>query len=287
MINHTEAATSKFVRVTEGPLKDFNIHVNDAGSGETVAMLHGSGPGASGWSNFHRNVDPLVAAGYRVLLIDSPGWSKSDPIVIEKGGDRGQVNAAAVKGVLDQLGIAKAHLVGNSMGGINALNFALMYPERLGKLVSMGGPAGGPSLFVPMPPEGIKLLLGLYANPTMENLKKMLDVFVYDPSTLTPELIEGRFKNMMAHKHHLENFVRSAQNNPRPFTDLTPRLGEIRAKALVTWGRDDRFVPLDLGLRLLWSLPDAQLHVFTRCGHWAQWEHADAFNRLVIDFLKH
>lgn len=282
----TEASSSKFVRVTEGPLKDFNIHYNDAGSGEAVIMMHGSGPGASGWSNFHRNVEPLVNAGYRVLLIDSPGWSKSDPIVIEAGGDRFKTNAMAVKGVMDQLGIDKAHLIGNSMGGINAVNFALMYPERLGKLISMGGPAGGPSLFVPMPPEGIKLLFGLYVNPTMENLKRMLDVFVYDPSTLTEELIQGRFNNMMAAKHHLENFVKSAQNNPRPFTDLSPRLGEIKAPTLITWGRDDRFVPLDLGLRMVWGLQDAQMHIFSRCGHWAQWEHAAKFNRMVREFLQ-
>lgn len=283
----TEAGTSKYVRVTEGILKDVQIHYNDAGSGETVVMMHGSGPGASGWSNFHRNVDAFVAAGYRVLLIDSPGWNKSDPIVLTAGGPtRGQVNASAVKGVLDALDIQKAHLVGNSMGGINAVNFALTWPERLDKMIIMGGPAGGPSLFVPLPPEGIKLLFGLYVNPTLENLKKMLDVFVYDPSTITEELMQGRFNNMMEHKHHLENFVASFKVQPK-LPDLSARLPEIKAKTLVTWGRDDRFVPLDLGLRMVWGLPDAHMHIFSQCGHWAQWEHADKFNRLVIDFLKH
>jgi 2-hydroxy-6-oxonona-2,4-dienedioate hydrolase len=286
MTGFTEAATSRFVRVTEGSLKDFNLHYNDAGSGEAVVMMHGSGPGASGWSNFHRNVDAFVAAGYRVLLIDSPGWNKSDPIVVDKG-SRGAINAAAVKGVLDALNIDKAHLVGNSMGGINALNFALAYPERLGKMIIMGGGGVGPSLFVPMPLEGIKLLFGLYMNPTMEALKKMMDVFVFDPSTLTEELFQGRFKNMMDRKDHLENFVKSFQANPKQFDDLSLRLPEIKAKSLITWGRDDRFVPMDSGLRMVWGLPDAQMHIFSRCGHWAQWEHADAFNRLVIDFLKH
>ena len=75
----TESATSRFVRIKEGDL-DMQLHYNDAGSGEqTVVMLHGSGPGASGWANFNRNVEPLVAAGYRVVLMDCPGWSKSDP----------------------------------------------------------------------------------------------------------------------------------------------------------------------------------------------------------------
>jgi 2-hydroxy-6-oxonona-2,4-dienedioate hydrolase len=285
MSNYTEASTSRFVRVNEGPLKDFNIHYNDAGNGEVVIMMHGSGAGASGWSNFHRNVEPFVNAGYRVLLIDSPGWSKSDPIVVSSG-SRADLNAQAVKGVMDALGIDKAHLVGNSMGGVNAVAFALMYPERLAKMIIMGGGGTGPSLFVPMPLEGIKLLFNVYRNPSMESLQRMLDVFVYDTSALTPELIEGRFNNMMANKHHLENFVKSFDANPKQFPDHSLRLPEIKAPTLVTWGRDDRFVPLDAGLRLVWGLQDAELHVFSKCGHWAQWEHADKFNRLVIEFLR-
>ena len=284
MTSFTEAGTSKFARIKEGGL-DLQIHYNDMGSGEVVVMMHGSGPGASGWSNFHRNVDAFVNAGYRVLLVDSPGWNKSDPIVVSSGA-RSDVNAAAVKGLMDVLNIDRVHLIGNSMGGVNAVSFALNYPDRLDKMIIMGGGGAGPSLFVPMPLEGIKLLFGLYVTPTMENLKKMLDVFVYDPSALTEDLIQGRFANMMAHKDHLENFVKSFQANPKQFPDYSLRLSEIKAPTLVTWGRDDRFVPLDSGLKLIWGLQDAELHVFNKCGHWAQWEHADKFNRLVIDFLK-
>jgi 2-hydroxy-6-oxonona-2,4-dienedioate hydrolase len=127
----------------------------------------------------------------------------------------------------------------------------------------------------------------VYKAPTMENLRRMLDVFVFDPSTITDDLIQGRFENMMTHRDHLENFVKSLEVNPAQFPDLSGRLAEISAPTLVTWGRDDRFVPLDNGFRMIWGLRDAQMHVFNRCGHWAQWEHADRFNRLVIDFLKH
>ena len=284
MAAFTEAATSKFARIKEGGL-DLQVHYNDMGSGEAVFMLHGSGAGASGWSNFHRNVDAFVNAGYRVILLDSPGWNKSDPIIVDKG-SRADVNAAAVKGLMDVLNIDRAHLVGNSMGGVNAVAFALNYPERLGKMIIMGGGGVGPSLFVPMPLEGIKLLFGLYVDPTQENLKKMLDVFVYDPSQLTDELIKGRFNNMMERRDHLENFVTSFKANPKQFPDYSLRLSEIAAPTLITWGRDDRFVPLDSGLRMVWGLQDAEFHVFSKCGHWAQWEHAEKFNRLVIEFLK-
>lgn len=285
MTNISEAASSKFVRIKEGEL-DLQLHYNDLGNGsETVVMLHGSGPGASGWANFNRNIEPLVAAGYRVILMDCPGWSKSDPIVCS--GSRSELNARALKGLLDALGLDKVHILGNSMGGHSAVAFALSHPARVGKLVLMGGGTGGPSQFVPMPTEGIKLLQGLYRDPSIENLKKMMAVFVFDSSSLTDELYQARLDNMMSRKDHLENFVKSMAVNPKQFTDYGPRLSEIVAPALVIWGRDDRFVPMDVGLRLIWGMPNAELHIFNRCGHWAQWEHADKFNRMVLDFLKH
>ncbi|TBW11461.1 alpha/beta fold hydrolase [Azotobacter chroococcum subsp. isscasi] len=281
----TEASTSRFVRIHEGDL-DLQLHYNDCGAGaETVVMLHGSGPGASGWANFNRNLEPLVAAGYRVLLMDCPGWSRSDPIVCT--GSRSDLNARALKGLLDAIGIDRAHLVGNSMGGHSAVAFALANPERVGKLVLMGGGTGGASPFAPMPTEGIKLLQGLYREPTIDNLKKMMSVFVYDTSELTEELFQTRLDNMLSRRDHLENFVASLAANPRQFPDFGPRLAEIKAQTLIVWGSNDRFVPMDTGLRLLAGLPNAELHVFNRCGHWAQWEHADRFNRMVLDFLTH
>jgi 2-hydroxy-6-oxonona-2,4-dienedioate hydrolase len=281
----TESATSRFVDIQEGDLR-LRLHYNDAGQGaETVVMLHGSGPGASGWANFNRNVEPFVAAGYRVILMDCPGWSKSDPIVCT--GSRSDLNARALKGLMDAIGLDKAHLVGNSMGGHSAVAFALANPQRVGKLVLMGGGTGGVSSFVPMPTEGIKLIGALYRTPTIENLKRMMNVFVYDASELTEELFQTRLDNMLARRDHLENFVRSHDANPKQFPDVGYRLGEIAAPTLAIWGRDDRFVPLDTGLRLVAGLQNAELHVFSRCGHWAQWEHAVKFNRMVLDFLKH
>ena len=277
------------MRIKEGDI-DARVHYNDAGGGddqgaETVVMLHGSGPGATGWANFSRNFDAFVAAGYRVVLLDCLGWGKSDPVVCT--GSRSDLNARTLKGLLDGLGLERVHIVGNSMGAHSAVAFALANPTRVGKLVLMGGGTGGASPFVPMPTEGIKLLQGLYREPTIENLKKMMSVFVFDTGSLTDALYQARLDNMLARRDHLENFVRSLAANPKQFPDQGPRLGEIAAPTLVIWGRDDRFVPMDTGLRLIAGMQDAELHVFNRCGHWAQWEHADKFNRMVVDFLQH
>jgi 2-hydroxy-6-oxonona-2,4-dienedioate hydrolase len=279
----TEASTSRFVRIKEGE-RDMQLHYNDVGQGtETVVMLHGSGPGATGWANFNRNVEPLVAAGYRVILMDCFGWGKSDPIVCK--GSRSELNARTLKGLLDALDIERVHVIGNSMGGHSAVAFALAEPQRVGKLVLMGGGTGGPSQFVPMPTEGIKLLQGLYRNPTIENLQRMMSVFVFDSSSLTEDLMQARLDNMLSQRQHLENFVASTAANPKQFNDYGPRLGEVSAPTLIIWGRDDRFVPMDVGLRLMAGLPNADMHIFGRCGHWAQWEHADKFNRMVVEFL--
>ena len=278
-MTHTESSTSRFAQIGE-----FRIHYNDTETGaETVVMLHGSGPGASGWSNFSRNVEPLVNAGYRVILMDCPGWNKSSPVV--NTGSRSDLNANSLLGLLDHLKIDRAHIIGNSMGAHSTVAFALTNPTRVGRLILMGGGTGGPSQFVPMPTEGIKLIGALYRDPTIENLKRMMSVFVYDSSSLTEELYQARLNNMLENRKHLENFVTSSTANPKQFPDYGHRLSEIAAPTLVIWGRDDRFVPFDVGLRLLWGMQNAQMHIFNRCGHWAQWEHADDFNRLVLDFL--
>ncbi|MGQ0620606.1 MAG: alpha/beta fold hydrolase [Panacagrimonas sp.] len=279
MTHLTEASTSRHVEAG-----GHRLHFNEAGEGPVVVMLHGGGPGASGWSNFNRNFDAYAEAGYRVILLDCPGFNKSSPIV--SADPRGLINARAVCALMDALGIRRAHLVGNSMGGLSALTFALEYPERTDRLVLMGSAGLGQSLIQPSPQEGIKLLMKLYRFPTMENLQAMLQVLVFDPNALTPELVQSRLDGMRRSAEHLANFVKSNELNPKAlFVDLTPRLSEIKSKALVIWGRDDRFVPLDNGLKLVWGLPDADLHVFGRCGHWAQWEHADKFNRLSLEFL--
>jgi 2,6-dioxo-6-phenylhexa-3-enoate hydrolase len=280
----TDASTSRFVHVKEGSL-DMRLHVNDGGEGPAVVMVHGGGPGASGWSNFYRNFGPFVDAGFRVLLIDCPGFGESDPIVRTQPFD--VQNALAIRGMLRELGIEKTHLVGNSVGGASSMRFALDYPDLVDKLVLMGPAGMGMSVFTPLPMEGIKMLGKVFMHPSIESLNEMLEVFVWDPSRITDELREARFKAMMRNDgEHLKNAIASLQQ-PMPLTtDLSLQLGEIKAKTLATHGVNDRMVPMDHALKLVAGIPDCRLVMFSHCGHWVQWEHADEFNRLVIDFLK-
>lgn len=281
----TEDKTSRFATIDGTGLPGYKLHYHDAGDGPAVVMLHGGGPGASGWSNFSRNIGPFVDAGYRALLPDCPGFGRSDPIVADV--QRGLFNARAIKALLDRLEIGKVSLVGNSMGGASAMNFALEYPDRLDSMVLMGPGGLGPSIVQPMPLEGVRAMFRLYQEPTYENYLRMLEVFVFDPASIGEELRQSRWQAIQDNPLHLKNFGASMARVPLQAWDVSPRAPEMKVPTLLVWGRDDRFVPLDHALKLLFTLPDARLHVLSRCGHWAQWEQAEAFNRLVIDFLRH
>ncbi len=273
----TEASTSKYAQTPK-----WRIHYNEAGSGHPVIMLHGGGPGASAWSNFHQNI-AVLAEKYRIIAMDMPGWGKSDPVE-PKDRDGG----LAIQLLMDELGIDKAAVVGNSMGGAATLSFAGRNPGRVTHVVTMGAaPLGGmnPNVFsAGGMTEGIKVLRDAYMDPSPENFDKLVRVMVYDSSFATPELMKQRSDAARANAIHLENYRKPGQSyGPN---DTFDRLASVTAPAMIIHGRDDRVVPLENSLRLATILPNSTLVVFNHCGHWAQLEHANKFNWLLDGFLQ-
>jgi pimeloyl-ACP methyl ester carboxylesterase len=271
----TEEATSKFVQA--GTVK---LHYHEAGRGPTLIMIHGGGPGAGGWSNYRRNVEPF-AERFRVILPDLPGFAKSDKPKIEGG--ILTFMAKAIKDLMDALDISRAHFVGNSLGGATTMKLAVDYPDRADRLVLMGAP--GLALFTPQPSEGIKHLISYYdpPGPSMEKLPAFLNVMVYDSSALTDQLIKERYE-ASTQPDLVANPIMS-RSRAASFEPLWKDVSRIKHKTLLVWGRDDRTVTLDHSFFLLNQLENVRLHVFSKCGHWAQWEKAAEFNRLVTDFL--
>jgi 2-hydroxy-6-oxonona-2,4-dienedioate hydrolase len=270
----TEESTSKYVQAG-----DIRLHYNEAGEGPTVIMLHGGGPGASGWSNYVRNIEPF-SQKYRTMLVDLPGFGKSDPVVMDEY--RNRVNAKALRDMLDALGIEKTHLIGNSMGGATSATFAFMFPERIDKLILMGAAGGGVSLTTPLPLEGIKVLNQVFNEPTLEGFRSLINIFIYDSANFSEALLEQRLKATLDHPEHLE----ARKKSKAGIEDLTSELSKIQAKTLILWGRDDRFVTLDHAMKFLWTIPNADLHIFSKCGHWAQYEKAEEFNKMALDFFE-
>ena len=275
---YTEADTSKYVQAGK-----VRMHYNEAGSGEPLVLIHGGGPGATGWSNYRRNVEEL-SKHFRCLIIDLPGFGKTDKTRPDTG--LFAFYAECVRNMLDELKIDKAHFVGNSLGGGTALKFALDYPDRSGRLVLMG-PGGSVPLLTPWPSEGIKHLFNFYEGegPTMQKLKNFIEIMVVDKSELTEELYQERFKAATDPETVKNPPLRMRKG--MPLEELWKEdIGSLRNEVLLIWGREDRVIPLDMSLFLLNRIRKAQLHVFPNCGHWAQWEKAPEFNRIVSGFIK-
>ncbi len=257
------------------------VHYQETGSGYPIICIHGAGPGANSESNFRHNVDAL-AENFRVVLYDMPQFGKSEKVVVEGG--RLGFNAEILNAFMAGIGIEKAHFVGNSMGGQVALKLALDHPERVNRLVVLGSGAVNQSVFTPLPIEGVKMISNYYKGegPTPEKLRNLLETIVYDSSFLTDEIIQQRYE-ASTEPETLELFTKRQGRYRKE--DLGPDLSKIEAGTLIVWGLDDRFGALDVGLQMTRLMPNAQMHIFSRCGHWAQVEHAEAFNRLVIGFL--
>ncbi len=282
--SYTFETTSRFAQ-----LSDLRLHYNEAGEGDALVMLHGGGPGATGWSNFKQNV-PAFADRFRVLLVDQPQFGLSD-----KPESKEQFNvvaARAVRDLLDALEIPRAHLLGNSLGGGTALRFALDYPDRANRLVLMGPGNSCVPILSPEPSEGLKILRDFLAppGPSREKLEAFVRIMVYDQSLITEELIEERYK-VATDPAVLKGFVNylttvmGPNEEQRLEGEVWRVIEKIKHPTLITWGRDDRVLPLDGALFAMHRMEDARLHVFPRCGHWAQLEHAREFERISIDFL--
>ncbi|MGE0716519.1 MAG: alpha/beta fold hydrolase [Alphaproteobacteria bacterium] len=276
MVDAVNGLESRFIKAA-----GVNVHYQETGSGQPVICIHGAGPGADSASNFRRNVDAL-SRHFRVVLYDMPQFGKSDKVVVDEG--RLAFNARVLADFMAGMGIAKAHIIGNSMGGQVALKLAIDHPERVGRLVVIGSGAVNRSLFTPLPVEGVKMISDYYKGegPTREKLRRLLETIVYDPSFLTEEVFEQRYQASVEPETR-KLFVE--RQGPYRKEDLAPDLPGIKSETLVVWGLDDRFGALDVGLQITRLMPNAQMHIFSRCGHWAQVEHAEAFNRLVIGFL--
>ena len=278
-------SSSRTVRLGEA-----SVHYHDAGDpGRTpVVLLHGGGPGASAWSNFGANV-PVLAAHRRILAVDQPGFGRSLAGEIKQHFFTYAADTLAA--LLDELRIGRVHLIGNSLGGGTAVRFALRHRARAGRLVLMG--PGGLSLnvFAPDPTEGVRALMefGAPPGPSREKLAAFLRTLVYDKRLVTDELIDERYRSASD-----PAALRAMRSMGASFTDparfeeglLWREAHRLANEVLLIWGREDRVNPLDGALVALKLIKRVRLHVFGGCGHWAQLEKFDEFNRLAIDFLE-
>jgi pimeloyl-ACP methyl ester carboxylesterase len=253
-------------------------HYHDAGSGDPVLLLHGSGPGVSAWANWQHNI-PVLAERYRVIAPDIVGFGSTErPADVYYSLDTW---VGHVWAFLDALGIEETSLVGNSLGGRIGLAMAGQRPERLGKMVLMGAPGVGMTLT-----PGLRALREY--EPSEANMRAMLlDCFAVDPSIITDDLVRDRYEASVA-PGAFEAYRDMFFSDRHAGGELGITEEQVRAvptRTLLLHGREDKVVPVEVAWNMLRLLPGADLAVFARCGHWTQIERADDFNRLVGGFL--
>ena len=257
-----------------------NIHYNDVGEGEPILCLHGGGPGATAWSNFKQNIPVITGARRRMVMMDMPGYGKSG---FPDGSteDFFDFMGKTIDGFLSALGIEGAvDIIGNSLGGQAALGLELQYPDRIKHLVLIGSqPTSAGIVIQPQPQEALKNIITYYGGegPTLEKMRRLVESLLYDSSWVTDETLQERFE---------------ASKDPGqmrllglPHRDLYSELGRIACPTLLVWGQEDKGGALEVGLQLLKKLQNARMHIFQRCGHWAQVEHQAEFEQVVLNFF--
>ena len=250
----------------------------EAGSGETVLMLHGSGPGVSALANWQHNILTL-AQRFHVLAPDIVGFGtteRPEDIVYSL-----RTWTDHVWAFMDARDIEKARVIGNSLGGRIALQMATDQPDRIAKMVLMGTPGVGMT-----PTEGLAALRAY--EPSHEAMRALLrNYFAVDPAMITDDLVKIRYEASIADGAY--EAYRAMFFDPRHAgSELGITENEVRAIAtptLLIHGREDKVVPLQVSVTMVGLMPNADLHVFSACGHWTQIERADEFSAVVSDYL--
>jgi pimeloyl-ACP methyl ester carboxylesterase len=262
----------------------------EAGIGEPVIMMHGVSGHAE---TFVRNVIPLANAGFHVYAIDAIGHGFT-----EKPPDA-TYDAALFRGHLidfmDAIGAKAAHLVGQSLGGWTAFDTARHHPERVLSMVSLTG-AG-----ILLEDEKDRqeseeihervrdVTMRAIEAPTRESVRKRLEWLMADPSRVTDELVETRYRIMM--------LPDSRVAMPKMVSDMTGRLNraqmldeqalaKLRTRTMIVWTDKNPTTPHTVGRRAAELIPNCRFEMLTDAGHWPQFEKAELLNPLLAGFLK-
>jgi 2-hydroxy-6-oxonona-2,4-dienedioate hydrolase len=247
------------------------------GSGPPVVLIHGASPGASTLVAWKLNLEPLAAAGFTVYAYDQPGFGYSD----NPRDYSLEYRVAHAKAFLEAMRLERFHVVGNSVGGYIAARIALEDPRARSFVTTTSGTLAPPG-------SAESQALGKQHardlaefTPGLENMRELTSHTIYNPALVTDETVRERHE-MSVGKNYEAQRNRRAAAGARPIHD---ELRNMPVKSLLLWGNNDAGVTVERGLLLFQCLPNAEFHLFDKCGHWVMWDHAERFNSLVADFL--
>ncbi|HEY7060073.1 MAG TPA: alpha/beta hydrolase [Chloroflexota bacterium] len=261
----------------------------EAGSGDALILLHGSGGHAEAYT---RNVLPL-AERFRVLSVDMIGHGFTDK---PEGDYQAPDYARHIVGLMDAAGIERAHIAGESLGGWVAAWTALLHPDRVNKIISITGAGlevetdqASKEYYERGSGELRRLSRQFVENPTKENLRARLGWLFHDPQRdITDELVELRWAiyKLPGAEQAVARTGKPGTGPSNPEYKLTPeRLREIKAPFLFLWTEFNPSMPGTTARRAHEQMPGSQWVELKDCAHWPQWEDPQAFNQAVTRFL--
>lgn len=268
--------------IPEGKYQDvgdgLKVHYHEAGTGFPVVFLHGSGPGASGFSNFKGNFPYFAENGFRAIVPDTIGFGRSSkpenvdydfPLVL-----------GALERFIRSLGLDRCALVGNSHGGALSIKLALDEPKLVTKLVLMA-PGGLEERERYMEMRGIRAMIKAVTAPegiTRESLRKVLGLQLFDASLLTDAVVDERFEAASTMPKRVLTTLKV------PY--LAPNLGELECPVLAFWGNEDQFCPVSGATALSERCKHSRVMRISECGHWVTVERPRMFNEMCVSFLR-
>jgi 2-hydroxymuconate-semialdehyde hydrolase len=272
------------IRTRRVAVGDYEFELAESGDPRNPALvlLHGSGPGATGLSNWERVLADL-GHEYYCVAPDVIGFGDSThPNPPPQGiGPFSELRVQTLIGLLGELGIEHATFVGNSMGGMWSLGIVQVAPELVDRIVLMGS-GGAP---IPPGPE-LHRLVNFYDDPTTEAMTAMMAAFVYDPESFGDRLTEisntrtPRAVRPEVRRSHLATFDLT---NPIGFSDEF--LACIEQDVLIIHGREDHMVTFEAGLYFFQHIPNARLYGIGKTGHWTQIEQHEKFVGALRAFM--
>lgn len=256
----------------------YKIHYLRYGQGEPVVLLHGSGPGSNGYSNFKQNLDTIVQAGCEAIVIDLLGFGYSDKPM---GCDyTTELFAETTHAAIRAIGIDTEYvLLGNSLGGAIAIRIALDHPEAIRGLVLMA-PGGLETLETYLSMDGMSQMITRFTNDDLakSDLRQILESLVFDPKLVSDGLVEERFAI-----YKLQNADVLKRMSIPPMDE---EIGKLTCPIIGFWGAQDAFNPVSGAQKMLEKCRNCRFVIVSSCGHWVMVEHCEMFNGEVTQFLE-
>jgi 2-hydroxymuconate-semialdehyde hydrolase len=257
-------------------------------NGEAILFIHGSGPGATAWSNWQHALPFFSEKGFDCIAPDLIGFGMTEHPSSPPKGIRSWMRLwlDQIKLLLDTLEIKRTHLVGNSLGGAIALHLLSEESERIDRVVLMG-PAGAPFRLAPE----LNRIWGFYEDPSAEGMAQIIRWFAYDES-----FIEDQLDNIskMRFEAAMNPAVRRSYEAMLPpprqqiVDDLvlpSATLRRIQQHVLLVHGLNDPIVPVEASYYLVQYLPRVKMMIYGQCSHWTQVEYRDSFHSLLLSFF--